>query len=334
MKKNQTKPYIPQSRQLAQKLIKKIHDGDYAPGERLESIYALAAKYGVGRQVALSAVSLLSKQNYVYSVRGSGVYLNPQLKPGLYYRIGWFFNLLNPAGSCYITHCAYQCLAREGFSMIIGSNFEENFTFRDWLEKKSDLDGVIITGLVDEELLKYPARHCIPFVVYGNYNISDKHPQVLYNFKEVFQNDGVEFFRKHQWRSLAIIGGLEANRADQEILETIREVVLEAGVKPSDFEVINAGADGYAELEKFFSRRIPEAIIFIGEHIVGFQKYCYNHPEFKRPKVIILQTIKDKFNPEVYDFLLPVTRMAEQKTEEAIKMLISQITQSTISMEN
>ena len=92
-------PYEPQSQEMARVLIRKIRNGEYAPGDRLESIRTLAERYGVGRQVISSAFSLMAKQNYIYTVHGSGTYVNAKLKVGLYYRLGWFTNQIGRA-SC------------------------------------------------------------------------------------------------------------------------------------------------------------------------------------------------------------------------------------------
>ena len=293
------KPYEPQSRELARVLIHKIHNGEYAPGQRLESIRELAERYGVGRQVVLSAFSLMAKQNYVYTAQGSGTYVNPSLKTGLFYRIGWFINQLTPFGMT--VQFAHTYAARRHFNLVLGSNYEENFTLADWLVHKGDLDGVVVSGIVDDGMLKYPRVHRIPYVVVGNYDISPDHPQINYNVYGSYFDAMSELFGEHRWKSFAVIAGTPDMRADREAVEGIRAAAVKSGLTPDQGIFEFSSDDGYPEVISALKHN-PDVIIFCGSHWLGLLKYCELHPGFRRPTVVINRNQMQEAPAELYDF--------------------------------
>lgn len=318
------KPYEPQSRELSRLLIHKIHNGEYVPGQRMESIRVLAERYGVGRQVVLSAFSLMAKHNYVYTAQGSGTYVNPSLKPGIFYRLGWFINQLTPFSM--MVHFAHTYAARRYFNVVLGSNYEEDFSLADWLVHKGDLDGVVVSGIVEEELLKYPRMHRIPYVVVGNYDISPEHPQINYDVRGSYFKTMSELFRAHQWESFAVIGGTPDMRADREAMDGIRAAAVGAGLKPERSFFEFSSDDGYNEVVAALKQK-PEVIIFCGSHWLGLLKYCELHPGFKRPSVVINKNQEQEVPASLFDFTfehkdLPTDKeIAHQAIDKLIDIL-------------
>lgn len=313
------KTNIPQSREVARKLIRKIHDGDYQPGKRLESIRTLAERYGVGRQVVVSAISLMARNNYVYTARGSGVYVNPKLKKGLYYRLGWFYNGLNPALGGIELRFAYKYAAIYGFELLPGFNYEENFTLAEWLGQKGDLDGIIINGNVDEELLKYPRRHRIPYVVFGNYDISPEHPQINYDIRQSYAATMENIFRNRNWRKIAIFTA--TGRADREALEGVKDAIANIGQAPDENIIFSTLSDGYAELVEAMPHN-PDVLVFCGTRGLGIQKYCELHPDVKLPDVVIninqRPLIKKNLNIHTYE----LDYSSHEKVRQAVLYLV------------
>lgn len=326
MKTTARNPYEPQSQGMARILIHKIHNGEYAPGDRLESIRSLAEHYGVGRQVISSAFSLMSKQNYVYTVHGSGTYVNPRLKVGLYYRLGYFNNQLNPGSGGITLYEAHMYAARRHFTLIPGSNYEEDFTLAEWLMRKNDLDGVIITGIVNEELLKYPRLHKIPYVVVGNYDISADHPQVIYDVYRDYYDRMLELFREHRWKSFGVIGGSPDMRADREAMNGIRDAARDAGMDLAHGSFGTAWEDGYKEVVAALKRK-PEVLIFCGSHWLGLLKYCERHPDFRRPAVVVNKSQALEIPDDFYDYTFKLEAYSYDRkiVYQAIDYLIDSI---------
>ena len=280
--------YRSQSMQLALQLIGEIRNGTYRAGEKMASIRQLAEKYQVGRQVALSAVTFLCKRNYLYTLHGSGTYVNPHHTRGLFYRLGWFSNEVNlGSGGAYWYALALHLLQKKDFNLILGGNFEEDFTFDQWLKRKGNLDGVFLQGMVNEKMLASLKKHKLPYVVMGNYDISPEHPQVLFNINSVYERSLPELFRKKQWKELAILAADGSLRADRETVEVIRKIADAHNVDCSGELLMRTGGDGYAEIRQLLKKRTPDALLIIGEHWVGMQKFRDRHPEMKLPEIIV-----------------------------------------------
>src|SRR5947208_10903523 len=62
-------------RQIAAQLRARIHRGDWAPGERLPSIPAMAAQYGVAKQTVQRTVDQLRIEGLLITRPGSGTFV-------------------------------------------------------------------------------------------------------------------------------------------------------------------------------------------------------------------------------------------------------------------
>ena len=261
----------PQCVQLARTLMQEIHSGKYKGGEKLESIRTLAERYKVGRQVVLSAFDLLAKQDLIYTKARSGVFVKEKERP-FHYRIGFFKNAINPARSDSI-NLLYQIALRYGFHLICGSNFEGDTTLSDFLREKPDLDGVIISGFVHEELLREVSCGCLPYLVMGNSHISEKHPQIRLDYTKTIGPKLFKLVREKNWKSLSIICGPEYVANDYILGDTLKKFFQDSGCD-CKVNTIYSRTDSYPELTALMkSRTVPDAIYFAGEHCLGFRKY-------------------------------------------------------------
>ena len=69
----------PKSQQIADFIRKEISCRRLLRGQRLESIRTLAEKFGVGRQVVLSAFEILVNEQLLIAEVGRGTFVNPVL---------------------------------------------------------------------------------------------------------------------------------------------------------------------------------------------------------------------------------------------------------------
>ena len=164
------------------------------------------------------------------------------------------------------------------FNLILGGNFEEDFTFEQWLKRKGNLDGVFLQGMVNEKMLASLKKHKLPYVVMGNYDISPEHPQVLFNINSVYERSLPELFRRNQWKELAILAADGSLRADRETVDVIRKTAAANAVDCSGELLMRTGGDGYEEIRQLLKKRTPDALLIIGEHWVGMQKFRDRHP--------------------------------------------------------
>ncbi|MCL1863733.1 MAG: PLP-dependent aminotransferase family protein [Defluviitaleaceae bacterium] len=72
---------IPLYKQLADELIKKINAGEFLPNTKMPTIRALATEFSINNATVVSAYKYLEKKQVVYSIQGSGIYVNSLPKP-------------------------------------------------------------------------------------------------------------------------------------------------------------------------------------------------------------------------------------------------------------
>ncbi len=313
----------PKSVQVARHLIGEIQSGSLRPGQRMESVRKLAERYGVGRQVVLSAFIILAKQNFICSEVGRGTFVNPEIQKGYYYRLGYFANRNNPLNS--ETAWRLRCVAvRYGWQVILGTNFEEDFELLDWVRRKKDIDGVIISGAVEEETLKDMDKNCIPYVVWGDYKIKPQHPQV--NSKTpVFINELIKkLVKQYKLNSMAAFFGPDFLFSEKRVSSAAQEAFLEMGWTPEQWQVIHAKDDGYPEISKIMNGNVPDAFFFMGEHCMGWRKYLHTqHGEGRaRPLVIIRKDWSKVLSRNEYDVVYDFDKLNDQFAEEVfLKMM-------------
>ena len=313
--------------QLALKIIHRIRNGEYNSSGKIESIRKLAGQYGVGRQVATSALKYLAKHNYVYFVHGSGTYVNQSKSSGLFYRIAYFYSERNLAFSAIPMSCLLNIAIKNGFELIPGSNFEENFSFREWFEERRNFDGVIMNGDINESDLNYLKRHKIPYVAFGSHYISPEHPQSEVDISAVERERFETLFRENRWQKVALLSGSNDYRSYKEAAAGFAEAQQAAGMDHSPERILSSDTDGLAELTEYFSREIPDAIVLLCDFWKGFQKYCQLHPEFKRPITIIPEIETHRAPQELFDLSLDTNSNSfiEKLAQKSMDILLAQI---------
>ncbi len=294
------KVFTPQCRMVARDLIRRIRNGEFVSGKRMDSIREIVGRYRVGYQVAVSALRILSNENYVFKVHGSGTYVNPDLHPGLFYRLSIFFNVTNPLPLGDELHDAFVYAKNKGFHLLLASNFEEDFTLEDYLKSKADIDGVAIYGEVDEKLLKYPKSRHVEYVVCGNYDIDPAHPQVTLDVRTLYRKMLAAALRKNSFRRIAVLMDLPLFPASREALEGIREAFLDAGLELPGNRIVESSGDGSAGIARIM-KMSPDAVILRGDHHVhGFLRYFQNHSASGHPAVLAVESVAVKLRAGGY----------------------------------
>lgn len=313
--------------QLALKIIARIKNGSYAKTGKIESIRELSNKYKVGRQVATTAVKYLAKHNYIYSIHGSGTYINQSNIPGLFNRIAYFYAERNLAISSPLMLCLFDLATKNGFELIPGSNFEENYTFKEWFNQRNNFDGVIMNGNVSNSDLLYLKRHNIPYVVYGNHAISAEHPQVTLDIVTIMYEKFKRLFAQHQWKKVAFLSGPCNVRSYQEALDGFVKAQKSSNLEHSKERIICSSSNGVDELTSYFAKEIPDAIVILCDYWKGFQKYCQLHPEFKRPEVVISKIEQNRAPDDLYDWIIEddTFEIAQTLAQRTISMLLEKI---------
>ncbi len=280
--------YSPLSWQVARDLIGKIQSGAYRPGDKLESIRNLASKYGVGRQVVLSALNRLASLDYVYAEPRSGVFVNPELEPERSFRLGFFVNRVDPSISGRTLNLLNQAACAVGYHLVFGFNHEEDFTLADWLARRRMLDGLLVTGLVDDTVLKEIAAEHLPYTILGHYDIPDEIPQVKADIRKVVSRVLTPILTPFAHRRIASVVGPWELRADRELAEAIREVYRRIGCRDTDGLVLHCPNDGYADIAELIETERPDVVYVHGQsQLTGYYRYFHLHPKETRPYTIV-----------------------------------------------
>ena len=111
--------YAPQCQIVATHLTRMIRDGKFRQGEKIPSVRSLAEMLGVGRQVVLSAIAILSRAGLVYTDTKQGTFVSSNLKSGLCYQIGFFNNRENPMYDAKV-YADYRCKNAEASESALG----------------------------------------------------------------------------------------------------------------------------------------------------------------------------------------------------------------------
>ena len=283
------------SRVVADYIRDDIRKSNLLPGERLNGVRKLAEKYSVGRQVVLSAFQVLAKDDILVTEARKGTYVNPVLETGHYYRLGVFINLTNFVKSMRFIDTLQQKASRKGYQLIVGSNFEEDFTVDEWIGRKR-LDGVIVTGVVDDETVKQLKTTFVPFVIAGNYDIAGDIPQTTIDLPAIINKHLTAVLKSSGIKTLATVAGTLEFRADRECLDGVRKAISNSNLKLREEFIQTSGGDGFLEVARImedFSDK-PDAFYIHGAHLNGFIKYFSTKNAQSRPILIVNNRIDRK----------------------------------------
>lgn len=326
--------HAPMSVQLARYLLSEVSNGRLQPGQKLSSVRQLAEQFGFGRQVVLSALTLLVKQNILCSAARQGYYINPSLRRGRYYRLGYFLNRINPASSGRHQEVLYFAARRCGWELIFGSNFEEEYELSDWLQRKSDLDGIFINGIVDEGVLRTLSGSCLPYVIVGNHEVGAEHIQVRSGVGDRVGRGVLKVIRDQGLPQLASILGPQFVYNERVIAQAIRLRLRQAGLMARDYPVIHASDDGYADIERLQRQGMPAALFFLGEHCLGWQKYWRQHCGMERPRVFVTERWSAMLPCDAYDGVIRIgtgDHLEERAMQKMYSLLENSFSQPQVS---
>lgn len=329
MLRSKEKLYVvaPKCRIVSRHLIDEIKSGRYRPGDKLDSVITLSKRLGVGRRVVWAAFAILAKENFVVTERGSGTYVNPNLTPGKFYRLGLFVNRQNPMRMGPTIAAVYQKSYKTGYQTVLGANFEKEFELSDWLQNEKQLDGVLLAGIVDEQLLKYPFRNKIPYAVIGNYDISPEHPQGTTDIRGNARDAFLPILKQGKYKRLAVIANISELKANRDFTQGIIDAITESKLTVEKDLICYADADGYAEMVKLMEIQNPDAIYIHDDLVLGLKKYLDRHdiPPGQRPYILTNSWGADILPPKYYDQKVNIKDGLNQRVEDAMAKLLNSI---------
>ena|GEM_PF-1195704 len=277
----------PQYKLLVDDFVQKIHDGVYRPGGKLPSVREIAEEYNVGRKVAHYAISRLEVMNYVYAESKRGIFVNPLLKMGRFYRLCFYINNSNPMSSGRTIFHIDNAAAARGYDVYLHSNFNNGAALEDYLRRNHQFDGIIFSGVLDEALLKTVKPFRIPYMILGNYSISPKHPQERIDLADLVYERMIQYLRRFPGKKIgALLGGDRTNASDRETLMGFKRAVQEISPESSEKLIHQCRRDGFQECCELFKDE-PDVILVYGGMWAGYIKYCLLKNPQVRPFVLV-----------------------------------------------
>lgn len=288
MKSESKKEFVPGYVRLGERLIRDIHDGKYRPGGRLPAIRKLAEEYGAGRQLIYHALHFLATQNYVYTEPKKGVFVNPEMSAGRYYQIGLYLQDGNPLGEGEMFPGIMRAARDLNFRVAFGFSYNgRGESFSDFLKSVPQLDGVLVTGEINNAFLRDVRASRLPYLVMGNYDILPCHPQVRVDIPALTEATLVPVFKPFRNKKIAALVGDASYQADLDIAEGIRRAIRAVNPNVAADQIRHCEADGYPEVVTLMREKRPDVLFIQGPVLCrGYQKLCRLHPELKAPYTI------------------------------------------------
>lgn len=298
----------PQSQQIVDYLKNAIRQGKVRPGDRLESIRDLAARFGVGRQVVLSAFRKLHQENLVETQVGRGTFVrhsalarNGKLNVAFCVRksgLAWFFNRNVFLG------CALKA-EEKGINLTIAPGDEDSSPAAWCLEH--GIDALLVTGQVDDRLVRELNRARLPYLVIGTYDLKEPANILTSNSNEL-EKAVEEAFARYEIRRPGAIAGDPAFCSTRNFLGRMTEAVRAHGIEiPPQYLYAAGDEDGYKGMCELMSLpEPPDLLVIVGRAFPGAARYLFESG-VKRP--VIIAPPGDEQNPlypELIDIFLPL----------------------------
>ena len=280
---------VTQSQKVAGKLRQAIVSGRLAPGDRLDSIRILAERFGVGRQVVLSAFEMLAKERLLVSRVGSGSFVNPDFRlPAKIYRLGFYPHrssiLSRHSGQVFEYCCRYAGeLKHDILLRPYRVNMEPSQLF-------DLLDGLLVSGEVDDELVEALNNAGKPFVVIGNFELTQPASMVVMDGeKERVERLLETALEKFEIHSIGILLGSPRYLSTRIQEKGIHEFAGKHGLLLEPGAVISQECeDGYLEMKALLKKGIavPDLLYMTANAYPGVETFFHEHPEIPRPVLV------------------------------------------------
>ncbi len=277
--------FEPLYRPIMNGIIQKIHDGVYRPGGKIASVRELADEYNVSRQVAHTALCKLIELNYLYAEPKRGIFVNPTLKPGLFYRLAMYINEKNPMRGAYLMHKIYEACLENSFDVVLGSNYQTAGSIGSFLKRDTHFDGVLMYGAINDKILEEVKSFHVPYLVLGNYHISPEHPQLRIDVRSNVRKMLIENFAAFSGKKIAGLFGIPDDTG-LEFEAGFYDAVKAVGAVTSPQMLKRCTVDGYAECLELFAEHSPDVLLVLEGLRPGYRKYCQLKKPVCRPFTI------------------------------------------------
>ena len=168
-------------------LLEGINNNTFKYGEKLPSEKALMNRFSVSRQTVRNAIDVLEKEGDIKRVKGSGMFVNKNLKDIRNKTVGVLLSYFDEYVFPFIVGSIQSELTDRGYSIDLGITYNKLDLEKKYLERMldSNFSGLIVegtkTGLPNPNLYLYEElyKRNVPVVFIHNYYPALHYPSVL-----------------------------------------------------------------------------------------------------------------------------------------------------------
>lgn len=300
------------SQRVADILRSKIKAGDLAPGERLASIRSLAAEFGVGRQVVLSAFNILSEENLISGEVGRGTFVNGLAGNSLdggKLRIAYVIvrGELDAKFDSLIAGGLRRTAEKAGHKFTVHENVNE----KDMPSICKNCDCVVIGGRVTNTFIGKMLKLGTKFISVGNRSLAPESNNIRFNIapllKKMLESD------KSATKTVGMITGSIHLPSSHEHIALLEEYAFENGLRWDRACIVCTDSFyGAEEIEEMWGaeNNWPERVIMTLHTYLGFAQFAAENriPESAYPEILVIGADPQfmplpypKFKAQAYD---------------------------------
>lgn len=284
------------SKEIAERIYREIAGGRLLPNEKLPGVRQMAERFGVGRQVILSAFQLLEKNGILDMRIGNGTFVKSKLPQGMRtekrLRIGFLSwkQDLSYRFNLHLYQELLQCSRNNHCEIELGIEFDRN-GLNDWIHHER-LDGLIVTGLVDDALIRDLNELEITCLIHGNYHLTESCNRLESQVEEIIYQEMNRIIETSHTGSIGIIGNspkqLNITQIRNGIVRVLREHSLPVR---EEFFILNEQEDGYAGMEQLYRKPddLPGLLFLSANAFPGAARYVFenNLQPSERPGFVV-----------------------------------------------
>jgi len=307
------KERLSHSREIAGRISESIYTGRLLPGEKLGSIRCLANRFGVGRQVILSAIGLLSDSGLVVTKAKTGTYVNPTLDRRLVKdrtkRIGLLsWRIRKPPQSAFSIRLLQNVLrtAPQHNCEVFWQAEMAALDPVQWMTE-ARLDALLVTGLVDDDLVRTLNQAKVTYLVVGNYELQEPASQISLDLVQDARLVLGRLLARHQFRRLALAVGPADLAATRQLCQGAKLAVNDNKMTwQEELCVRGQNENGFAAMKQVMTAAPgpPDAILLTARAFPGVAQYIFEHRlhrNNKKPFLILDFCDTAYFYPEMVD---------------------------------
>ena len=327
--KNQTARKLPKKSKylnICREIREKIRNGEYKPGDRIESVRVISERYGFQRGIGLYALEQLVSEGILYSIPKSGFYVNPELDVRRYYAIAYFLNNASPMKSGVSISGVQKTALRHGYRVIFGMNYHQDCTVTNFIQEHPDIDGIVLDGELDEKTVRSVQCFHLPYLVLGNHDISPEHPQKRIPVAERFRKAFGPALKKFAGKRAGLLYGTKRFSSNLDAVKGIQKAFVENKIiSESSWQIECGFTSDYTNCLRLIREVKPDLLCMWGDSSDVYRRTMQMAKETERPVVVYGAHPFRQGDAELFDIPVSITLLDETAVCDGVEELFDEI---------